>query len=331
MAEDLTLPPEWAPHAALWVGWPHLPEEWGGALDKARAEIAGFVETVSPHVPVRIAIGSDAAATAAEAHGLDKLADLVQVPTGDIWLRDTGPIVVYEDGRRVARTFAFNGWGGKFEMPGDKETAVAIAEAELIPHTCDAFVLEGGSIEGDGLGDLLTTRECLLNPNRNPSLGQIDIEKRLRERLGVARIHWLPQGLAHDHTDGHIDNAARYVGPGHILCQDPFGTDDPQAERLQQIKTRCEAIGVDLSTIPAPGRVLGPDGVPLPASHLNFVITNGIVVMPGFGTPSQSAAREGLEAVFPDRRVVVLPSSFLLHGGGSFHCMTCPIPASKDT
>lgn len=318
--------PEWVAHSALWAGWPRLAEEWGGDLSHARADIAEFIRTAAQHVHVKVAIGSDEAMASAEA-ALGDEAQLVRIPTGDIWLRDTGPIVTGKGSDREAQVFRFNGWGGKYLMDGDTETAAAIAGVEgLHPHA-HGFVLEGGGIDVDGEGRLLTTRQCLLNPNRNPHLDPDQIEGHLRAALGVEEIIWLGDGLANDHTDGHVDNIARFIAPGHVLCQHPASAEDPNAEVLADIERSLSARGLMVSTIPSPGLIHFGDGVPVPASHMNFTITNGAVLVPVYEDRYSAVALAEMKALFPGRKVIGLPARGILAGGGSFHCMTREIPA----
>ncbi|MGA1342027.1 MAG: agmatine deiminase family protein [Hyphomonas sp.] len=320
------LAPEWARQDALWAGWPRLAEEWGGELGPARADIAAFILAAARHVKVKVAIGSDEAMASALA-AIGGVAELVRIPTGDIWLRDTGPIVTGAGAGRVAQVFRFNGWGGKYLMDGDTETARAMAGIESLPARMHDFILEGGGIDVDGEGLLLTTRQCLLNSNRNPHLNRDQIEGHLRAALGVEHILWLGDGLANDHTDGHVDNIARFIGPGHVLCQHPASSDDPNSEVLREIERTLVAAGLMVSTIPSPGCVHFGDGVPVPASHMNFTITNGAVLVPVYEDRLSAVALAELKALFPGREVIGLPARGILAGGGSFHCMTREIPA----
>jgi agmatine deiminase len=318
--------PEWAPHAALWVGWPRLVEEWGGSLEGPRADIAGFIRAAAGFVPVRVAAGSDEAEASARA-AVGDCAEICRIPTGDIWLRDTGPIITGAGEGRRAQVFRFNGWGGKYLMPGDTETAGAIAAHEGIAVKRNDIILEGGGIDADGTGRLLTTGQCLLNPNRNPELDQAGIEAAITEALGISEYVWLGDGLLNDHTDGHVDNVARFIAPGHAICQHPSGSDDPNAETLQQIETTLRRAGLEVTTIPSPGLVKDEDGNPVPASHMNFTITNGVVLVPVYEDRYSLVALAELSALFEGRKVIGLPARHILNGGGSFHCMTREIPA----
>lgn len=323
------VPPEWARQRAIWIGWPRLAEEWGGDLEPARTEIAGVVRALAARLPVRLAVGDDAAEAAARAL-LGSLAQICRVPTGDIWLRDTGPIMVNSTSGPQAACFEFNGWGGKFDMPGDRETAGAIAEAEALPIKRYSLILEGGALDHDGAGTVLTTRECLLNPNRN-GWSETQAEAALETALGVRRVIWLERGLMNDHTDGHIDNIARFIAPGRVACQRPAGPDDPHAERLAEAEDSLRAAGLDVATLPAPEPVFDGAGAAMPASHMNLVFANGEILLPIFDRASGEAAAAGLAEAMPGWRVTTLPSRAILEGGGSFHCMTCNIPEPSET
>ncbi|MGB6428493.1 MAG: agmatine deiminase family protein, partial [Methyloceanibacter sp.] len=196
--------------------------------------------------------------------------------------------------------------------------------------------LEGGSVDHDGQGTILATRQTLLNPNRN-GWSKIEAEAALRQAFGAKTVIWIDEGLKHDHTDGHIDNIARFVGPGRVVCQSPDGADDPNAETLNQIAETLEAATdagarkLEVTRIPGVGRYRNALGDISPASHMNFVIANGVVVVPVYGTPTEAAALDALRGVFPGRKIVGVPSRGLLGagdaGGGSFHCITQQEPA----
>jgi agmatine deiminase len=249
---------------------------------------------------------------------------------GDIWLRDTGPIFVGPS----AAAFQFNGWGGKYILPGDDSVAEQLAAAAAAPLERFEFVLEGGAIDHDGEGAVITTRECLLNPNRNRGWTQAAAEAALREALGVRKVIWLEKGLLNDHTDGHVDNLARFVAPGVVAIPLAFGEDDPHAAiydlAAQVLAGASDATGRALKVvrIPSPGKVIGPEGVAAPASHMNFIIANKAVVVPTYGNARAAGfATQALQSLFPDRTVIGLPSKALLTGGGSFHCITQQEPA----
>ncbi|MFN3212944.1 MAG: agmatine deiminase family protein [Henriciella sp.] len=330
MSDALIVPPEWAPQAAVWVGWPHLRGEWGDAFEGARQEIAGFVRALCKVTPVKIACGSKEAYGSAwfalEAEIADGRVALHTLLAGDIWLRDTGPIVAFEGQVPMALTFKFNGWGGKYVMPGDTMTAGGIVSVEQIGSRSHPFTLEGGAVDVDGVGHLLTTRECVLNPNRNAGWTKQIAAQHLKQAFGVETIIWLGEGLRNDHTDGHVDNIARFIGPGRVLCQTPSGPDDPNADRLTEIEATLRRSGFEVVTVPSPGRVLDDQGECVPASHANFLISNGHVFLPIYEDRFAPQAVETLEALMPDHNIIALPARNILSGGGAFHCMTQQVP-----
>lgn len=319
------VPAEWAPHASLWLGWPSHPELWEDNLEPARAEVAALAKALAGpgRERVRLLVSGVEAARAAAA-ALGESVEIIVGHFGDIWLRDTGPIF-FNPGACAA--FAFNFWGGKYDLPGDETVADQIAGAEGVVAQRHGFVLEGGALDHDGRGGLLTTRQCLLNPNRNREWNQSRAEAELGEALGVTRVVWLGQGLHNDHTDGHVDNLARFVGENHAVCPMAFGLDDPNARQYDDTARDLAEAGLRVTRLPSPGRVTGPDGEIVPASHMNFIIANGAVVVPVYAELPGRLAAEALAEVFPDREVIALPSTALLSGGGSFHCITQQVPA----
>ena len=321
-----TIPAEWAPHKALWTAWPSAADLWGEDLEPARAEVGAMVRALADDgvgEAVRIlAHGREAEASARLALG--KAAEVIPAAFGDIWLRDTGPIFTSGGG---AHGFQFNGWGGKYQLPHDGEVSARVALHAGVAYKRHDFILEGGAIEMDGEGALLTTRQCLLNPNRNPTWTQAGAEVELKRALGVQKVLWLDEGLANDHTDGHVDNLARFVAPGVVVCQAPYGKNDPNADVYDEIALSLAAMSdaqgrrLEVVRIPSPGLVTDEDGDAIPASHMNFVIGNSVVVVPIYSDSGDDAVK-ALAALFPGRKVVGLSSHAILTGGGSFHCIT---------
>ena len=334
-AEALSVPAEGAPQKAMWTAWPSDPDEWNGDLASPRRDVAGLVRALSPSNRMRVLVASPEAEASAQAE-LDGAAEIVPARYGDIWLRDTGPIFARTEHGAIALRFRTNGWGGKFDLPGDATVGDDIALLAGVAILKFDFVLEGGAVEHDGEGTILATRQTLLNDNRN-SWTEAEAEAALGEAFGARKIVWLDQGLLNDHTDGHIDTIARFVDPGRVVCQSPAGADDPNAETLVEIARALEAATdaqgrkLDVIRVPSPGLVVNDLGEAAPASHVNFVIANGVVVVPVYGTPSADRAVEALQDIFPDRKVIGLPSRALLGsgitGGGSFHCITREEPA----
>ncbi|WP_344707341.1 agmatine deiminase family protein [Sphingomonas swuensis] len=318
--------PEWAPHAAMWLGFPSDPELWLEDLGPAQAEVTALARAL--HADGKgeeiVLVAADEAA-AAEARRLAPFATVLTEAFGDIWLRDTGPIVLGSGASRSAQGFGFNGWGGKYDLPGDDSIGERLAASARLPFAKADWILEGGAVDGDGSGTFLTTEQCLLNPNRNPGLDRDAIEQRLARDLGASRVVWLGEGLANDHTDGHVDNLARFVGKGRVALPEP-AEDDPNAAVFADAAERIAAAGLELVRLPSPGRV-EVDGEVIPASYMNFLVGNAAVVVPLYGAANDDAAVEAVQALFPDRAVSGLRADHVLTGGGSFHCISQQIPA----
>jgi agmatine deiminase len=254
--------------------------------------------------------------------------DVRHEPFGDIWLRDTGPIgLVGRDGSRALVDFDFNGWGGKFHMPGDEDIGARLAATTGLPCCHVPIIFEGGAVDTDGTGLFVTTEQCLLNPNRNPALDRRQIETLLAGALGLSQMLWLGNGLRNDHTDGHVDNLARFVAPGILAVPRATMADDPNSAVYEDAAARARAFGLEVAAMPSVG-AYEIDGALAPASYMNFCVTNGAVVVPQYGAPNDSAALEALAPFFPGRALVGLPSDALLRGGGSFHCMSQQLPAA---
>jgi agmatine deiminase len=322
---NTALPPaEWAPHKAVWIGFPSHPELWEDDLEPARDEVTAFARAVhaegrGEHV-ILVVADEEAAKAARRMAGF---AQVVVEPFGDIWLRDTGPILL-SDGS--ARDFGFNGWGGKYDLPGDDTIGRRLAARKHLRVERCEWVLEGGAIDGDGTGLVVTTEQCLLNPNRNPGLSQVEIVQRLQSDLGFTEIVWLGDGLMHDHTDGHVDNLARFVAPRVLAIPEPY-ENDPNWLVYQHAAQVAGAVeGLQVVRIPSPGRVLRDEEI-VPASYMNFYIGNAAVVVPLYGAPNDQAAVVAIQALFPDREAVGLRADAILTGGGSFHCISQQIPA----
>ncbi len=317
-------PAEWMPHAAVWTAWPSHAELWEDNLAPARAEVAALIHAIRDGGKGEIAevlvAGDEAEASAREALA-GSGARLHRVPFGDIWLRDTGPLFLASPAGPAAAGFHFNGWGGKYVLEGDDGVAPAVAGRAGVPLARHDWVLEGGAIDVDGTGLVVTTEQCLLNPNRNRGFTRVDAENRLRRDLGLDRVLWLGDGLANDHTDGHVDNLARFVAPGVLALPEARGSDDPNRDVYADALERARGAGLEVRLVPSPGRV-ERDGEVVPASYMNFYIGNSAVVVPTHATPYDDEAVAAIGALFPGRRAIGLPTGHILTGGGSFHCIT---------
>mgnify|MGYP001978491119 FL=1 len=333
----LTLPHETAPVRRIFTCWPSAADLWEEDLEPAQAEFGAFLNALAePSVRGEtldlVVLAATAQAEASARQAMERRARVVREAFGDVWARDTGPVFVRDHGKDVAIRFRFNGWGGKYELPGDDTVGGAIARLADAPERHVDLVAEGGALEFDGDGTLITTRQCLLNPNRNPGLTEAQVEGVLKQTFGVRKVLWIDEGLVADHTDGHIDNIVRFARPGVVICQAPSGEDDPQTAVLssiaRQLSRMTDAKGRRLKvyTIPSPGRVDLGDGEIVPASHMNWVIGPRNVVVPTYGTASAAAAVAALRPLFPHHTVVGSSARAILSGGGAFHCVTCHQP-----
>ena len=325
------VPAEWAPHRAMWLGFPSHEELWREDLRQAQQEVAALARALAGPGGERVRLMTGGEAGEADARALlGEAAGVEIVPGrfGDIWLRDTGPIFVKQDGADLAQGFRFNGWGGKYVYAHDNEVAGQIADASGVALNANDFILEGGAVDHDGAGSVLTTGQCVLNPNRNAGWTQADAEAAFARAFGATRTIWLGEGLANDHTDGHVDNLARFVAPGVAVCPVAYGRGDVNADAYDDAARRLAEAGLKVVRVPSPGWIESAEGGPAPASHMNFIIANGAVVMPTY-KPGQAAelAAQALQSVFPGRKVISLPSNAILTGGGSFHCITQQEPA----
>jgi agmatine deiminase len=317
--------PEWAAHEAVWIGYPSHAELWVEDLDPARDEVVAFARAVhADGRGERVILVAANIASADDARRRAPFAEVTVEAFGDIWLRDTGPII---GGDGTAHSFRFNGWGNKYDLPGDDDIGRRLATGHDLRVESHDWIVEGGALDGDGTGLVVTTEQCLLNPNRNADFYRNAAETRLHDDLGYDRVLWLGDGLLNDHTDGHVDNLARFVGPNRLALPEP-AENDPNWRVYQDAAARAEAFGVEVVRVPSPGRVLSPDEEIIPGSHMNFYIGNAAVVVPLYGTGSDAAAVAAFQAIFPDRDVVGLRADHILTGGGSFHCISQQIPAA---
>jgi agmatine deiminase len=328
------MPAEWAPQAAVWVAPPHNPDTWPGCLAKAQAQFDAFLTKLRQVTPVR-----DVRELGAQ--------------TNDSWMRDFGPLFVTqrtgqkEDVKPLAvHDFHFDGWGGKYEVRAEDDVIPQHVAAALdLPVWVHDWVLEGGAIDVNGQGTILTTKQCLLKAKRNPAMTRAELETALHETLGTEHIIWLPGGIAGDDTDGHIDDVARFIDshtialvnahadhPDHAICQDNLTT-----LRRAQMETGDSPRVIELPApepmhfdFPADG--FQPGGpAPLPASYANFLISNGVVFVPTFGQPSDDRALTALDNAMPGYRIEPVRCDWLVVGLGTLHCLTMQQPGIDGT
>ncbi len=333
------MPAEWEPHSAIWLSWPYDTTSFPH-LEKAELALAGFIKEIHSSERVELQVidkrRKERALRILAATGVN-LSQLSFHLTdyADIWFRDYGPLfVVNRQSRQLAMVkWIFNSWGNKYEtLLKDNHVPYTLNEWLRLPMFEPGIVLEGGSIDVNGRGTLMTTEQCLLHPNRNPQLGKEVLEKYLSDYLGVSHFIWLKEGIEGDDTDGHIDDIARFVNPTTVLCayQDDQSDADhrPLKENYELLQASTDQDGNPLTVIklPVPGWVGDAEGR-LPASYANFYIGNGKVVVPVFGVENDQKALEVVQSVFPRRAVVGVNAFHLVYGLGTFHCMSQQQPA----
>lgn len=351
--DGFAMPAEFAPHAGCWLLWPERPDNWREAARPAQLAFAAVASAIARFEPVSVGVSTPHYRAARAL--LPEAVRLVEMAHDDAWMRDVGPTCVV-DRRGTVRgvDWRFNAWGGLagglyFPWDQDEEVARKVLEIERCDRYRAPLVMEGGALHVDGEGTALVTEECLLNLNRNPELGQHDIEALLREYLGVTQVIWLGKGVVNDETGGHIDNLACFVRPGVVCLSWPDKRSDPQYpisldawERLSDARdARGRRLAVKRLPMPGPLRMSAREtagvirsehsqprlaGERLAASYVNFYIANGGIVMPLLDARTDRRAAATLKRLFPGRRVVGVPAREILLGGGNIHCITQQIP-----
>jgi len=329
-----TFPTEWHRQDAVLMAFPHEGTDWArSGLKAALTPFVRIASAIAYNEPVIILCRD---AESVKSHFCDiRNITFVEIPFNDTWTRDYGPITVYENGTRKFLDFTFNGWGGKFESALDDAVTAELVKRGYLYGAYEKvdFVLEGGSVETDGEGTLLTTSRCLLNPNRNPDRTKDEIEKFLKEKLCVRRILWLDHGeLAGDDTDAHIDTLARFVDEetiAHVTCDDP---EDPHYEELAKMKEQLKSFRTQsgdpyrLVPLPLPSPKFDGEGNRLPATYANFLVTNHAILLPTYDDPLDKEMVDLFKELFPTREVIPINCMKLIEQGGSLHCSTMQIP-----
>jgi agmatine deiminase len=335
--DGLYMPAEWEAHARTWMAWPCRLEPWGSAeaLLRARLGFAAVARAISGFEKVTMAVKPRDVDEARLMLG--KGVEIFEIEIDDSWARDSGPIFVTDGRDGVAGVaWRFNAWGNKY-VGYDNDAAFArhVIEALDMRRYDGPMVLEGGSICVDGEGTLITTEQCLLNPNRNPNLSQQQIEERLALYLGVTKVIWLGEGLEDDETDGHVDNIACFAAPGRVMTYAPREKGGLNVrvmrDNIARLASARDARGraLEIVELPEPQRRERHDGRRLDASYINFALANYGLVMPSFDDPMDAVAFEVMEKAFPDRRIVQVPALDIVQGGGGIHCITQQQPAGR--
>jgi len=325
------MPAEWEPHAATWLSWPHNRDSWPGQFDPIPQVWNDLVRAIAPHEPLHVLAGGDAPMRQARSMVGDvPRVSLHDIRTNDAWTRDHGPtFLAGPPGSTPALVhWGYNAWGGKYP-PFDDDERVPAAIAALLGFRRfePGIILEGGAVDVNGQGALLTSEQCLLNPNRNPHLNRQQVEAYLDEYLAAPCVIWLGEGIVGDDTDGHIDELARFVRPRTVLAANEPDPNDPNykplADNLRRLQLAKDEQGrtLEILTLPMPRPVFFGEHR-LPAGYCNFYIANGLVIVPQFGDPADRVAIETLGRVFPDRRILGLGAVELCWGLGAFHCIT---------
>ncbi len=339
------MPAEWEPHDATWLAWPHKLESWPGKFEPVPIAYARIVAALHPVEKVCICVADEemeeaAREVLAKHEALGDSVEFHHIPTDDAWIRDTGPIFITrdpraEDGRSPIAVidWLFNSWGGKYP-PFDQDDVVPqrVAEKLRLPLWEPRIVLEGGSIDVNGRGSVLTTESCLLNPNRNPHLTRDQIEALLHAYLGVHHVLWLGDGIVGDDTDGHVDDITRFVGPSRVVTVIERDKNDenylPLQHNLARLHSMTDQDGhpLEIVTLPMPEPVEF-EGQRLPASYANFYIANKTVLLPTFNCDADKVAIETMAGLFPERRIVPIDCSDLVLGLGAIHCASQQQPS----
>ncbi|SCZ67712.1 agmatine deiminase family protein [Thiohalomonas denitrificans] len=339
---NVRLPAEWERQDGLLLTWPHAHSDWGDRLAEVEPVFVAITRAVAEHERVLISCFDPAHRTRVRQLlekgkvSMDRVA-LFTVPSNDVWVRDHGPVTVIRNGSPLLLDFGFNGWGRKYEYRLDNQVSRNLERAGAFgdtPMDGISLILEGGSIESDGAGTLLTTSYCLLSPQRNPQYDCADLEAAFAREFGTRRVLWLKKGLlSGDDTDGHIDTLARFCDPAtiaYVACTDPNDPDYPELAameaELKEFRTE-DGAPYRLVPLPLPAPKYDEQGDRLPATHANFLIINDAVLVPTYDDPSDAVAMQRLGECFPDQTLIAIDALPLIRQYGSIHCATMQLPA----
>ncbi|SJM95699.1 agmatine deiminase family protein [Crenothrix polyspora] len=336
----IRFPAEWEPQAAVLIAWPHETGDFQNRLAAVEDSYRFIADTISRFQRLIIVCRDDSH----QQYISEQLASIeninfIQARVNDIWVRDTVFLTVESDGEPLLLNFRFNGWGNKYPHQYDNALNQRLLAAPLFEHTKHRmidFILEGGSVESDGIDTILTTRQCLLNPNRNTWSKQEDIERQLERHFGTTRVLWLDQeNLSGDDTDAHIDTLARFCTEDTIAYTSCINPNDPHFDSLRNMAAQLQALRTQsdkqyqLIPLPMPAPIYNEEGQRLPANYANFLVINGAVLVPAYDDPMDAIIQQRLAGVFPDREIIATPCKPLVHQYGSLHCMTMQFPAGS--
>lgn len=333
------MPAEWEPHQATWLSWPHNRKTWPGGIEQVWPPYAQLIAALARHETVHVNVNDSEMEREAKRF-LDQAGATGEIvfhhfPTNDAWCRDHGAIfVVRSDSEQplAATNWNYNAWGAKYPSELDADISRQMAEFLDVPRFRPGIILEGGSIDINGEGLLLTTESCLLNPNRNPGLNRTEIEQRLHDYLAIDQVYWLGAGIVGDDTDGHVDDITRFVSSRTIVTAVESDSSDENYHALKENRYRLQSMRApdgkpfEIVELPMPPALVR-NGQRLPASYANFYIANGIILLPVFGAASDEIAKSILQDLFSDREIVGIDCTDIVWGLGAFHCLTQQVPA----
>jgi len=333
---NYSMPPEWFPHQSTWCCFPFNDDIWHGKLKEVREEYAQFILTIARFESVNLFVNrlGDSFEVAHQYFKHIHNITLHRADMDDVWYRDNGPIFVHDKNQNIIPIkWNFNAWGEKYPYHKDNKLAFKTCEILKSDHVASDMVLEGGAVDVNGHGLALTTQQCLLNPNRNKNFSLEEIESYLFQYLGIEHCIWLHNGLANDHTDGHIDTIARFINKNTVLCTYTEDSTDENflsmEENYKILNEASQKYHFNIVKIPLPQNKLFLNGLSLPSTYANFYMSQEFVIMPTYSDPNDSVALAILKSAFPKHEVVGSPSKHIISGGGSFHCLTQQQPKGE--